>query len=274
MQREKRQPTAAMNAPGQERQPKARLYAAVLHEYPWPPVGSGKPAETHALHVCMQGPMRWAKIECRSYGAGAPLYLSVQIRPWLLARIFARVDCVATERGRQRCAFSFRTNWFLRGVTAHTAETPGGRERFTVLLSRSPVDLTDALRGYAPLPGVRDTYLPVNAAPVHTPPTDAGWLCVGCGAHNAGGAEFCANCGERRPDPGPEVRPEASDWLCTNCGGRNRASAFTCRCCGAPRREPPEPSREWVCLYGCPNAAQFHREDAAGRQRVSIVRYG
>ncbi|MCK7482828.1 MAG: zinc ribbon domain-containing protein [Candidatus Moduliflexus flocculans] len=66
-----------------------------------------------------------------------------------------------------------------------------------------------------------------------------------CGAQNAAGAKFCANCGEKVVVPG----------ACP-CGAQNAAGAKFCASCGKPLAGPPKCSK---CGAGLPEHEVLQR---------------
>jgi membrane protease subunit (stomatin/prohibitin family) len=85
-----------------------------------------------------------------------------------------------------------------------------------------------------PAPGMQGPYgqNPAQQAPPQamapTPGVAPGGQasCGGCGAVNATGAKFCANCGKQMAPPAPQA------LFCTSCGSKNPGNSKFCANCG------------------------------------------
>ena len=86
---------------------------------------------------------------------------------------------------------------------------------------------------------------PAPAAPA-APGADS-WTCPKCGKANTG--KFCADCGEKKPEP----KPAEGEWTCPNCGKKNTGKF--CADCGSKK---PEDKNSWTCpSCGTENKGKF-----------------
>lgn len=76
---------------------------------------------------------------------------------------------------------------------------------------------------------------------------DDGWVCQTCGRTNNPKANFCSNCGTRKPSPEDTLSGYANAWVCSSCGYTVPQEDRFCSVCGAShtaqdvpalRREP------------------------------------
>ena len=92
---------------------------------------------------------------------------------------------------------------------------------------------------------------PVQQAPAAPAAPAAGsWTCA-CGQVNTG--KFCANCGEKKPEPKP------AGWTCPACGTAGNTGKF-CMECGAKQ---PAQADGWTCTCGAVNKGKFCSECGA-----------
>ena len=91
-----------------------------------------------------------------------------------------------------------------------------------------------------------------QAAQAQAAPAAAGWTCA-CGqAGNTG--KFCANCGNKKPEP----KPAGDSWKCA-CGAT--ATGKFCPECGSPK--PAVADNGWTCACGAVNKGKFCSECGA-----------
>ena len=93
-----------------------------------------------------------------------------------------------------------------------------------------------------------------QAAQAQAAPAAAGWTCT-CGQTGNTG-KFCANCGNKKPEP----KPAGDSWKCA-CGAT--ATGKFCPECGSPK--PAVADNGWTCACGAVNKGKFCSECGANK---------
>ncbi|HKM32812.1 MAG TPA: SPFH domain-containing protein [Oscillospiraceae bacterium] len=90
----------------------------------------------------------------------------------------------------------------------------------------------------------------VNVAAATTQPTTSGWDCSSCGKNMPNEAVFCAECGNKKPEPASSDKWECScgniteDNFCSKCGNKRAEQAsYKCSNCSWEPADPKAPPK-------------------------------